>query len=170
MAYALTSTSHTFTHGYANTCVPTRRHICSVECACASVLPPNKAGCLLLAGFGGRFASMPSLSPEKGGMQRGRWSAERRGDVAFRGGPAQAQKWQLVLLHLLWACCACAEEDRCSNQLIQDSTNLCQGGEAPAPGQWQEENMEPLPAICEAVQQFCCLNCNCNPWRSSGLG
>lgn len=29
--------SHTFTHRYANTCVPTRRRVCSVEGVCASV-------------------------------------------------------------------------------------------------------------------------------------
>lgn len=66
--------------------------------ACVRVLPPNKAGCLLLAGFGGRFASMPSLSPEEGGMRRGRCSAVQRGDVAFRRRPAHAQKWQLLLV------------------------------------------------------------------------
>lgn len=45
----------------------------------------------------------------------------REGDVAFRGGPAQ--RWQLALVHPLWACA----EDRCPNQRIQASTRLCQG-------------------------------------------
>lgn len=102
--------------------------VCMCVRARASVLPPNKAGCLLLPGFGGRFASMPSLSPEEGGMRRGRWSAGWRGDVAFHGGPARAQMWRLLLLRLLWAGWTCAEGDRCSNQPIQDRTCLCRGG------------------------------------------
>lgn len=66
--------ARTLAHGYANTCVSIHKHICSLSVThayvCACTLVQNKAGCLLFAGCGNRFASMPSLSHEGRGIQK----------------------------------------------------------------------------------------------------
>lgn len=66
--------THTFAHGYTNTCVSVHRHICSFYLShghmCVCTLVQNKAGCLLFTGCGNRFASMPSLSHEGWGIQK----------------------------------------------------------------------------------------------------
>lgn len=96
---ALHLTSASQTHIYARIrkclCSHTQMRLFWRVCvrACVSVLQPNKAGCLLLAGFGGRFASMPSLSPEggrDGGMRGGGlpWRTGRGTDVVAGAGPS----------------------------------------------------------------------------------
>lgn len=114
--------SHTFTHGYANTCVPTRRRVCSGECVRERAAA--KQSRLSVARGLWRQICLNAFIVSRGG--RGGREGDvaprvRRGDVAFRGAPAHSRRWQLLLLlHLLQAWCTCSEE-RCANQLIQDS-------------------------------------------------
>lgn len=60
------------------TFVLSRMHMC-----CGARLGKNKAGCLLFAGCGNRFASMPSLSHE--GLERGIQKKRDRGREWDRG-------------------------------------------------------------------------------------